>query len=131
MVEMPGLYIVIANDAHARFVRPGPDNRPHTIHTVDAGTLGERDGDAPDAARAGHAGFAHSLAKRINNDFSVDLFSHLVVVAPVHVLRELLAMLDDVTRASLIGSGAADLVTVPDHDLTTHLRAWLPPIGEP
>jgi len=129
MVEMPvpGLYFVIANDVRARFVRPDLDNRPHTIRAVDAVTLGHSGGISPDEMPGGFAGL---LAQSIIDEFAVDLFTHLVLVAPSHVLRDLIAMLDGPAAASLIGSLAADLVTVPDHELRPLLGEWLPVIHD-
>ena len=112
MVELPGLYFVIANDTHARFVRPDPDNRPHTIRAVEHNVFSDER-------------FARFLAVNLNGEFSADVFSHLILVAPSPVLREVIAALDVPTRTSLIDTIAADLVTVPDQDLQPHLRAWL------
>jgi hypothetical protein len=48
-----------------------------------------------------------------------------VIVAPPLILAELLAMIDDPTRGSLIGSLARDLMNVPDLELWPHLHEWL------
>ncbi len=71
------------------------------------------------------------LSEHIINDFTMDLFSHLVVVAPAALLGELLAALDEPTRDSVLGTVEADLLNVPDQALWPHLCAWLPPIAGP
>jgi Protein required for attachment to host cells len=116
MVEMPGLYFVIANADRARFVRPDPTNSPHTIRTIDAITLQNQPGGA----------FPDALARIIEDEFAVDLFTDLVLVAPSALLRALTAAIDAPTRASLIGSLTADLVAVPDDQLRLFLDPWLP-----
>jgi protein required for attachment to host cells len=124
MVDIAGLYFVIADGERARFVRPGPDNRLHTIHIVDHTNVrksNDERGPASDAADP----FTSLLVERINDDFAVDLFSHLVIVASPPILNELLAMIDDPTFESLIGSLAKDLMGVPDLELWPHLHEWL------
>ena len=121
MVSIPGLYFVIAGDDRARFVRPDPKNSLHTIDVVDFTTLRKRDDDASagPAFRTGSPGqhgleqirFVRLLAARIKGDFAADLFSHLVVVAPPHVLRDLMAVIEATIGASLFGSlGAGGVV---------------------
>lgn len=137
MVGIPGLYFVIAGDDRARFVRPDPKNSLHTIVVVDFTTLRKRDDDAsagpafrtgsPDQHGLEQIRFVRLLAARIKEDFAADLFSHLVVVAPPHVLRDLMAVIDATIGASLFGSLAKDLVTVPDLELGPHLLPWLQP----
>jgi hypothetical protein len=121
MVEMsmPGLYFVIANDARARFVRPDPSNHPHTVRELDALTLDGMPG-----------GFARLLARSIIDEFAVDLFTHLVLVAPCHVLRDLIALIEGPVAECLIGSLTADLITVPDHELRPLLGEWLPELDD-
>lgn len=134
MVGIPGLFFVIANDDHARFVRPDPDNGLHTIGTIDLSS--SRCGDVDRAGGpAGGTGppdpaqvrFADVLTSRIDEDRAVDLFSHLVLVAPAHLLRELTAAIAPTTAASLLGSLARDLVNVPDLELWPWLLPWLQP----
>ncbi len=134
MVDIPGLYFVIASGDQARFVRPGPDNQPHTIRHIDVDTLRTRGSDPGAAAerRAPAPGeWIILLSEHIINDFTMDLFSHLVVVAPAALLGELLAALDEPTRDSVLGTVEADLLNVPDQALWPHLCAWLPPIAGP
>jgi hypothetical protein len=129
MVEMAGLYFVIASLARARFVRMGQDDLPHTIQTVDptnvidaAAALNTRDPN-----QLAHVRFARLLAARISDDFAADVFTALVLIAPWPVLRELTARIDGPTRASLIGTSALDLVDVPDENLPRYLKKWIGP----
>lgn len=136
MVGIPGLYFVIACEDHARFVRPDPDNGLHTVEVVDLTTLHQGDGPAtdptfvtgsPDPHEWQSVRFARLLAARIDEDFAVDLFSHMVLVAPPDTLRALLALIDGSTGACLYGSLAKNLIAVPDLELWPHLLPWLPP----
>lgn len=113
MVRSAGLCFVIADDAHARFLRLGCDNRPHTFRTVD---------------RAAQDGFARELAECINEDFAVDLFTELVLIAPGYMLRPLMAMIEVPANAKLNGAAAADLLDVPDDQLAPHLEQWVRPV---
>jgi hypothetical protein len=130
MPDIPGLFFVIACEKQARFVRPDQDNGLHTVFAVDFTILGKRDvapagpRDPPDWQPIA---FARLLAMRISEDFAVDLFTHLVLVAPPHVLHELMAMIDAPTNANLLGSLAKDLVAVPDLELWPHLLPWIQP----
>jgi hypothetical protein len=128
MVEIAGLYFVVANANRARFVRPGPDNRLHTIKVVDDAAVGKRDDEAPEEPNPNvlvGLSFARLLARRISDDQAADLFTHLVIVAPPIVLDELTAMLDPPAGASLIGRLARDLTTVPDLELWPYLDEWV------
>ena len=130
MPGIPGLYFVIACEDRARFVRPDPDNGLHTVCTVDFATVGKCD-VAPAGPRDPpgwqQIAFTRLLSMRINEEFSVDLFTHLVLVAPPHLLVELMAMIDVPTRTSLFGSLAKNLVPVPDLELWPHLLPWIQP----
>jgi len=130
MVGIEGLYFVIASTSRARFVRPGPDDNLHTVRVIDSITVagpGTRDTGKPVPPDADPDRFARLLAGRINDDFAVDLFAGLVLVAAAEVLTGLLSMLDGPTSASLIGSLAKDLIDVPDLELWPHLRSWVRP----
>jgi protein required for attachment to host cells len=130
VIGIPGLFFVIACKNQARFVRPDQDNGLHTVLAANFTTLGKHA-----VARAGpldppdwqQIAFARLLAMRISEDFAVDLFSHLVLVAPPHVLHELTTMIDAPTSAILVGSLAKDLVWVPDLELWPHLLPWIQP----
>jgi hypothetical protein len=121
MVEMPGLYFVIANADRARFVRPDPTNTPHTIRIIDAIAL-QNHSLGP---------FADALARIIDEEFAVDLFTDLVLVAPSALLQALTAAIEAPTRASLLGCLTADLMPVPDDQLRPFLDAWLPKSRSP
>ena len=128
MVGIPGLYFVIARGDQARFVRPDPDNGLHTVGVADLETLRQNDPEANGAC--GSPGltqirFAPRLARRISEDLAVDLFTHLVLVAPPPLLQELMGLIDEATTASLFGSLARDLMMVPDLELWPHLLPWL------
>jgi protein required for attachment to host cells len=129
MVGIPGLYFVIANDDHARFVRPDPDNGLHTIEVVNVRDCHPRDGpaDPTQTGESPHVRCACRLAKRIDEGFAVDLFSHLVLVAPPRFLGFRVSALDSTTNESLYGSLAKDLVAVPDLELWPHFLPWLQP----
>jgi hypothetical protein len=128
MASIPGLYFVIARSDRARFVRPDPDNCLHTVGFADLTTLRQNDVDATEPR--GPPGleqtrFVPLLARRIAEDLAVDLFTHLVLVAPPRVLQELTGLTDAPTTASLFGTLARDLMTVPDLELWPHLLSWL------
>lgn len=131
MAGSAGLYFVIVNNDRARFVRPGPDNRLHTIKTVDRAVLRKRDNDLARVTTArgppvpDHVRFVHLVAERIKEDLAVDLFDHLVLVAPPEVLHDLAAMIDGPASARVIGSVPGDLANTPDPELPPHLETWL------
>ena len=120
MVRRAGLCFVIADDRHARFARLGADNRPHTFRTVDRSAV-------PDTAAAETDVFALVLTQSINEDFAVDLFTELVVIAPGYILGQLMAMIEVPADGKLDGCVAANLRHVPDDQLGPHLEQWLRP----
>jgi hypothetical protein len=130
MVSFPGLYFVIALDDEARFVRPDPENSLHTVGCVDLATLQQNNVDPTDpggTSRLGHISFTPLLAERICEDLAVDLFTHLVLVAPSPVLQRLISLIDAPTAASLVGTLARDLMAVPDLELWPRLLPWIQP----
>lgn len=144
------LCFVIADGGHARFVRPASDNALHTFEAVDSTTVHKKDhdlvSDRPGRSfESGTTGrhsysprtdphemakdrFAQAVARRVNEDSAADVFKELVVVAPPHVLSELMDALDVPTKAKLLGSLAKDLVKTPDHELWPHLKEWVGPV---
>ena len=150
MPQHHSLCFVIADGGHARFLRPAPDNALHTFEAVDSAALHKRDHDLvsdrpgrsfESGASARHAytsrtdphemakdRFTHAVARRVNEDSAADVFNELIVVAPAHVLSELMDALDAPTKAKLLGSLAKDLVKTPDHELWPHLKEWVRPV---
>ena len=149
MSDLPGLIIVITDGRRVRFVRPGPDNALHTTQTVEfaAGTTDpsrsdgqpkpattrrprarRRPGQASASGEPHQLPFAHRLAGRLAEDFAVDRFTDLVLVAPADVLRDVTAALDPPTGVTVIGSLARNLIDVPDLELWPRLRTWVPPL---
>ena len=130
MGSIPGLYFVIARDDRARFVRPDTDDRLHTVGSVTLTELPETGDDAAGARcppGRDEQGFLLRLARRISDDLAVDLFTHLVIVAPPSELGELMRLIDRPTTACLYGSLARDLMTVPDLELWPNLLPWIQP----
>ena len=84
MVDLTGLYFVIASEECARFVRPDPANVLHTVSMIELAAAPDADvgsGDLtptgeskePDGTEQTHS---HALlARRIDEDFTVDLFA--------------------------------------------------------
>jgi hypothetical protein len=120
MVRIAGLCFVIADNSHARFVRLGSDNRPHTFRTVDRFAVSDTAAVEPD-------GFALELTQSINEDFAVDLFTELVVIAPGYILGQLMAMIEVPADGKLDGGVAANLLDMPDDQLGPHLEQWVRP----
>jgi hypothetical protein len=114
-MDITGIYFVLADHRHARFVRPGPDDRLHTVGGLDR------------AGASKHVRFTRQLAERINDDFAVDLFSHVVLVAPPAVLRDLTDRIDGPAGARLLGGLPIDLMTASDAELWQHLDDWVRP----
>jgi protein required for attachment to host cells len=130
MASIPGLYFVIARDDQARFVRPDPGDSLHTVGMVDGPTLQQNDAattEPHDRAALKQMRFLPLLARRLGEDLDADVFTHLVLVAPPVVLQELTGLIDAATTASLLGSLARDLMTVPDLELWPHLLLWVQP----
>ncbi len=144
------LCFVIADGGHARFIRPAADNAPHTFEEIDSDSVHERAHDlvSDRSGRAFESGsstrhaytarvdpheqektrFAHAVGSRIKELSEADTFQELVLVAPSPVLSELVDMLDQPMKAKLVGSLAKDLVKVPDHELSSHLKEWVRPV---
>jgi protein required for attachment to host cells len=134
MVDTTGLCFVITDGVRARFVRADPRHHPHTILTVDRGSVRAasesspgRDAASRDPPRSRASRFTRLLAERLSHDFAADIFTALVLVAPPPVLRQLSAMLDGPTSGCLVGSLARNVIDVSDVDLPAHLERWLSP----
>jgi protein required for attachment to host cells len=149
MATLPVLRIAIADGEHARFVQPDADNELRTVGSLDSASahLRSRDigSDKPgrsfessSSTRHGvgprhdlHAmakeRFIQAVAEQLNAASASEEFSQLVLVAPARALGELRDGLDAGARAKLIGTLEKDLVKTPDHELSPHLREWVPP----
>jgi len=129
MVNSPGLCFVVASESYARFVRPGPDNRLHTIRSVGRATGWNISGQTNCASGSrdpsDHVSLSGLLAGRISEDFAVDMYIELVLVGPPTILQEILDLIDVPEDAAVIGTLEADLVTLSDEALGTRLRSWL------
>jgi protein required for attachment to host cells len=143
------LLIVIADGAHARFVRPAANGEPHTVSTLDSAMAHKRSSDIgsdhPGAAfhsqsTAHHAyqprhdlhelaetEFAHFLAGEIDAAFARGEFQQLVLAAPPRTLNAIREKLDAGTARAIIGTLGKELMKTPDHALATHLQQWLEP----
>jgi protein required for attachment to host cells len=153
MARDRNLLIVIADGEHARFVRPAEDNALHSQSAIDSPDVhkqstelgSDRPGASFHSGTSVHHGlaprhdphalakekFAHSIARQINTSAASGGFDELVVVAPPHVLSEILGALDTATGIKVIGTLGKDLVKTPDDKLWEHVRAWLPPTHRP
>ncbi|MSP02888.1 MAG: host attachment protein [Acetobacteraceae bacterium] len=139
MPQLRNLCFVIADGGHARFVRPAEDHGLHTFESLDSAAvhLHTRDLVSDRAGRSFESGsptrhaftarldphdqekvrFARSVADRINQRSAAGVFTEPVLVAPPHVLTEIVDTLDTAASAK-----------VPDHDLSPHLKEWVRPV---
>lgn len=149
MVQHRDLCFVIADGGHVRFVRPAADNALHTTEALDAANVHRKSHDLgtdkpgrtqESATTARHAiaprhdphelekvKFAHVIGEKMNQDSAAGAFGEAVVVAPSHILAEIMGMLDRTTAAKVSGTLDKDLVKVPDHELYPHLKQWIAP----
>jgi protein required for attachment to host cells len=153
MARDRNLLIVIADGEHARFVRPAGDNALLSRSAIDSPDMHKRSAelgnDHPGASfhsgSSVHHGlaprhdphalakekFAHSIAGQLNASSAGGGFDELAVVAPPHVLSEILGALDTATGTKVVGTLGKDLVKTPDDELWEHVRVWLPPTRRP
>lgn len=142
-----GLYFLIADGEHARFVAVGADNVPRTVRSFDSARahlashelVSDRPGRTFESARPGSHGvgprhdphqmeklhFADLVADEIGIAAGEGAFDRLVLVAPAYCLNEIEDALDARTSAMVAGRLAKDLVKTPDHELLPHLREWI------
>jgi protein required for attachment to host cells len=118
-------WIVIADGEHARFVRVGAV--PH-FHTAETFADGADEGDGTGSREAPHDmakhGFAKRLAGRVDDLVAREKFDDLFLVAPSHVMLDLLGALGADAAAKVKASLHKDLVKVPDGDLPAHFPDW-------
>ncbi len=143
------LRIAIVDGEHTRFVQPDADGELRTVGSIDSASahLRSRDigTDRPgrsfeSSASAHHAvgqrhdlhamakeQFVEAVAEQLNAACARGEFSELVLVAPPRALRALHDALDAATRARLTGTLEKNLMKIPDHQLSLHLRDWVSP----
>jgi protein required for attachment to host cells len=148
MTTNRGLCLLIADGEHARFVAADADNVLRTFRSFDSASAhlaahdigSDRPGRAYESGTTGSHGVVprhdpHQLEKTKFADFVADevgiaagedAFDRLVLVAPVHCLQEIEYALDARAAAMVTGRLAKDLVKTPDHELSPHLREWVP-----
>jgi protein required for attachment to host cells len=137
---MPGprtLWIVIADGEHARIVRPDAEEELRVLRSLDSASahLRSRDigSDRPnigphrDLHDLEKDRFIHLVADQLNEAAAYSEFDDLVIVALPNALQELRSALDGTTMKKLIGTLEKDLVKIPDHELSPHLREWINP----
>ncbi len=147
MPKIKNLLFVIADDAHARFVRPAAGNTFHNDAGIDwscpssraAATASDDHANEPgqpaDHAPATHhdflalekTRFCRAIATRLNAEAAADNFEELVVVAPPHTLLAIRQRLNAVTDTKLVGTMPKDLARLADAELWPHLRPWIHP----
>jgi protein required for attachment to host cells len=147
MNEHMRLCILIADGEHARLLRPDENNVLQLVTYFDSATahrmahdlVSDRLGRAFESARPGSHGieprhdahqlekgkFAQFVAHELCQAAASDVFDRLVLVASAHVLNDVEAALDEATAAKIVGRLARDLVKVPNHALSQHLRQWV------
>lgn len=143
------LCFLIIDGEHARLVRPDINHELHTVNSFDSVSAhrasheiaSDRPGRSFESATTtrhaiGPQQDPHDLEKLKFANFVADVvsraadggaFNRLVLVAPSHCLQEIEGSLEARTAAMVIGRLAKDLVKLPDHDLSSHLRKWVPP----
>lgn len=141
------MLIVIADGAHARFVRPAANGALHTASSVDSVLAQKRSADfgsdRPGATFHSNASVRHALAPRSDPHALAELeFAHLVaseieaasgrgdfeellLAAPPRILNAIRDRLTAGTAATLVGMLGKDLTKMPDDALKPHLRQWL------
>ena len=147
MPKHRNLLIVIADGEHARFVRLGPGNIPHTDAAFDSTAAHQRSrelgSDRPGASF--HTGsvahhslvprhdphflakeaFANLIADQLNTAVAQGAFDQLILVAPPHILIAVRKDLDSAANARIVGSLQKDLAKVPDKELWAHIAPLL------
>jgi protein required for attachment to host cells len=147
MTKHAHMLIVIADGAHARFVRPAANGALHTVSSVDSVAAQKRSSDLgsdhPGASFHSNSSARHSLAPRSDPHELAELeFAHLVaeeidavsghaafdellLTAPPRIVNAIRDKLTVETAATLVGTLGKDLTKVPDDALRPHLREWL------
>ncbi len=140
---------VIADGAHARFVKFSDVKALHTVEALDSATahkrtqdlVTDRPGRSFESGNPTRHGYTprhdpHELERHkfgqlvgtLLRDGSVPGgFDELVLVAPADVLKEIIGALDTATEQKVVGTLDKDLTKVPDHELQPHLAQWARP----
>lgn len=150
MARSMALWIAVMDGEHARFVQPDRSHELRTVLALDSTMAHQRSHDIgsdrpgrsfESASSARHAvggrhdphvmekeKFARLVAERLNAASAAEEFDELVIVAPAHTLHEVREELDVGAAAKLVGTLEKDLVKMPDHALSPHVRKWVRPV---
>lgn len=117
--------IVLADDEHARFVRP--EEADNTLHSSSRAS--------PPDGHDGVAGEAHAPSRTICSGWvaeqlnqQVASYDELYLAAPARTLNEIRLHLGRPAQAKLKEVLNKDLTKVPDHELWPHIRHWVRPV---
>jgi protein required for attachment to host cells len=146
------MLIVIFDGEHARYVRPAQDHVLHTERRFDSAAAHKRASDlrsdrpgesfhsdsvahhaiAPqhDPHQLEKDNFARFIAEDVNAMPPQD-FETLVIAAPSASLSVILDKLSGMVKTKLVGTVAKDLTKMPDDELGSHLRDFVPPAHPP
>lgn len=147
MTQNTRVLIIIADGAHARFVRPADDGSLHSIGAIDSPDAHKRASDIgsdhPGASMHTHStvhhamtprhdphdlaqeAFAQLVADEVNRLFGQGGYDHLLLAAPPHTLGVIRDRMSKEAQAALAGTIGKDLIKTPDHELQPHLRQFL------
>jgi len=147
MSQNTRVLIIVADGAHARFVRPADNGALHTVNAIDSAAAHKRSSDlgsdhpgaamhsqstahhamAPrhDPHALAEAEFARFVADEVNAIVAEGGTDHLLLAAPPRTLNAIRDHLSQQAASALTGTVGKDLVKTPDHELQPHLRQWL------
>lgn len=153
MPKQQRLMVVIADGAHARFLRQTPHDTLHQDQVFEATTAHRRASamrtDGPGASfhtgsSAHHAiapkhdpkalakeEFAAFVAGEIDAAVAAETWDALVLIAPAHTMKVLSERLGKAAKALLAGTVEKDLVKTPIAELPSHLRHFIPVVQHP
>jgi protein required for attachment to host cells len=151
MPKRSNLMIVLADGAHARFVRRGADGVLRTEQKFDSVSAHKRSADlgtdAPGASfhsdsTAHHAltprndlheqekaHFAQLVAQKLNGMAGAGAFDVLLIVALPGTAAVIESALSGAVRTALRGTVTKNLVKTADDQLAAHLGPWIPAPG--
>ncbi len=150
MKQFKHFLVVIADGEHARFVVPGkiagafrtmasvtsPNAHQRTSDLVSDGLGRSYESGSPthhavaphnDPHELAKLRFIRSIAERTNVMVTEGKADGVLLVAPAYALAELKDKLTTTAAARVVGVVQHDLVKVPDHDLSEHLKEWAQP----